>query len=262
MRFFSSLRRTTPIVAALVVAACGEDDLGNDANVGAPIVGDTRADAEHPEVVRIESPTAPGVTATCTGTLIGSRTVLTAKHCLVDALAPTGACPVAVYVDRLGTGTRHPKAERYSATRCDVLDSPTGSKFSHDLGMIRLSTHVLGVAPAVLATSATPSGRYTTYGYGSFGDGPVFGSVCQEHSDGHKRQATYEGSLALSFGQVTCAGDSGGPHFVTGTSVLAGVTSAGIAMVVAVELNADVSASDKWIRDTMRAYGDRPAGGV
>ena len=262
MRWCVALQRTTLILAGLGAAACGDsgDAPAVGANAEAPIVGDTRADSEHPEVVRIGRPMPDGGMGTCTGTLIGAHTVLTAKHCLVKALAPSGACAVYVYVDLLGTGTLPPRTERYAAARCDVLDSTLLTEYSHDLGMIRLATAVPGVAPAVLADSKTPSGRYTTYGYGSFGNGPLFGSLCQERSDGHKRTATYEASLAVKFGQVTCPGDSGGPHFVTGTSILAGVTSAGGALFVAVEVNVDVSARRAWILDMLRAYGDRPAG--
>src|SRR5689334_1038363 len=88
-----------------VCAACTADageELDDAAGSDSAIVGDLRADSEHPEVVQLV--TSNG---TCTGTLIGKRTVLTARHC-IDWLTAgaTGKCDVYATIDRKGRGAR------------------------------------------------------------------------------------------------------------------------------------------------------------
>src|SRR4051812_17193822 len=64
------------------IAGCAADDVQPDDDESeAAIVGDLKADGEHPEVVFLKFPHANGYSS-CTGTLIGGRTVLTALHCL------------------------------------------------------------------------------------------------------------------------------------------------------------------------------------
>ncbi len=247
------LRPSLALVALLAVAnGCAPEESEDAGADRAAIVGNTRADAERPLVVRLAI--GEGATSTCTGTLIGPRTVVTARHCLERHTDGSGRCPVRVLFDRAGVGTEDPSAERYVADRCDIFAPFHRQVPSNDLAMIRLASAIPNAPVAFVADDATPRGRYDVYGYGSWGDGPWFGVLCENHSDGHKRKASYEGRLGFRFGQATCPGDSGGPHFVAGTSILAGLTSTGYAVGIAYEANVDVASHRAWILGQRDAY--------
>ena len=83
------------------------------------------------------------------------------------------------------------------------------------------------MTPAALAQTRPQADRFTVYGYGTHGTGSLL-AACSDVSDGNKRKLSYAGTFGLSFTQHTCEGDSGGPHFVAGTNVIAGITSGGI----------------------------------
>jgi V8-like Glu-specific endopeptidase len=219
----------------------------------AAIVGNTIVDNEHPEVVAL-SVSKDGKTFVCTGTVVGDHTVITARHCIDGAVDATG-CHIAAVVDRLGQSSRGPGVDRYTAKECAVM--PMTLTYRSDLGLIRLDRSVTGIVPARLADSSTPRGSYTAYGYGSFGN--PLGAACDSRSDGHKRKASYKGALGLRFGQVTCKGDSGGPHFAGTSNVIAGVTSAGAgAFGVNLDMNVDVADTRAWIVRTMASFSDAP----
>ena len=250
-------RRLTSLATLLLVACAGAEDSSSPSESASAIVGDALADGEMPAVVRVQLTYADGI-STCTGTLIASRTVLTARHCVENLRDPeSGACTIHVFVDRAGRSTNDAQTERYAAVRCDVLARSGVLASDTDLATVRLDQPIVGIRPAALATEKSPRGHYTAYGYGSFGAPPRLGTPCEHHSDGHKRKASYDGALGFRFGQVTCPGDSGGPHFITGTSVVAGITSSGYAIVAAYEVNAGVAVHRAWIDGQIQAYQAR-----
>lgn len=219
----------------------------------ASIVGDTRADGEQPSVVRLAIRVGD-VAYTCTGTLLGPRTIVTARHCLEGRIGEGGSCRVTVLLDRLGVGTEDARAERHEADHCEVREPEKALRPWRDVALVRLTSPVPDAPLARLAAGGSGEGRYDTFGYGSWGAAPSFGTTCGNRSDGHKRKATYVGRLGFRFGQSTCPGDSGGPHFLVGTSELAGITSSGFAILIGYETNSDLSESAPWILSRLAAF--------
>lgn len=242
---------------ASVVAACAGD--ASSESVGderSPIIGTATADAERPMVLNLDVRKPDGL-FTCTGTLIGRHTVVTARHCIAGSTDVT-ACDVTAWIDRVGVGTGLPGGERVRAMRCDVLDATAMIDAVDDLATVRLASDVDGVGVAALAAVTPRDATYEVYGYGSFGEGPTLGTKCEHVSDGHKRKATYRGRFTPRFAQSTCPGDSGGPHFLAGSAVLVGVTSAGFAAVAAYEINTEIAPHREWLVGRLVAYDDAP----
>jgi secreted trypsin-like serine protease len=213
------IRFAAAVLVTLSLTACAgsSEDVAESEDA---IVGGQIANAEHPEVVDLQV-IAGSKTWNCTGTMVGRRTVLTARHCLEDgAILSGGACSGAAYVDTKGQGANG--ATRIGFERCMVPDLGKEGR-SNDVALVRLESNAIGIVPAVISRG-TPSGStYTVYGYGDFG--AARGSHCASPTDAQKRKLTYHGPLSWHFGRFTCPGDSGGPHFVAGTNVIAGVTS-------------------------------------
>lgn len=250
-----ALRRLALVALATTAAACASprEDAVDPMAGEAPIVGDDRADNEQPSVVRLEI-MENGEGFTCTGTLLGSRTVITARHCLEKRIGPGGTCAVKVLLDRAGVGTYDVLTEQYPATRCEIREPEKSLTPGRDVGMIQLAARVAAAPVAKLAEPNEATNAFDVYGYGSWGTPPLYGTTCENHSNGHKRKAHYRGRLGFRIGQSTCPGDSGGPHFIAGTSTLAGITSTGFAVWIAYEMNADVSQHIGWVKGRLRAY--------
>lgn len=241
-------------VLASALVACADVKTSDDADDA--IVGTQIADLERPMVVNLDVRKPTGL-FTCTGTLIGRHTVVTARHCIAGSTDVT-ACDVTAWIDRAGIGTGSPDGERVRATRCDVLDPAALTFAVDDLATVRLARDVGGVGTAALATSTPREATYEVYGYGSFGEGPTFGTECEHVSDGHKRKHVYRGRFTPRFSQATCPGDSGGPHFLAGSAVLVGVTSAGFAALAAYEINTEIAPHREWLIARLVAYDDAP----
>lgn len=247
------------LTLALGVLGCspGRDDGLDDDGVTAAIVGNGVADDERPGVVALDIRKAQGL-FTCTGTLIGRHTVVTARHCVIGAI-DGDRCDVVVLVDRRGRGTLDPATTRVRALRCDMREARALVDAEDDLATVELADAVEDVPLAELASATPSSGSFTVYGYGSFGAAPRFGTRCESASDGHKRKATYDGPFVVRLAQSTCPGDSGGPHFLEGTPTLVGVTSAGFALGAAYELNTAIAPHRQWLLERLADYGDAPA---
>jgi V8-like Glu-specific endopeptidase len=213
------------------------------------LVGGKVANGEFVEVVMLESAgSSPGSVYVCTGTVIGLRTVLTARHCVEKITQPDGSCKGTVFVDIYGRGGS--KGQRYAYERCAFVE---GSLAKSDVGLIRVDKPFVGVVPARLADTSPGDATYTTYGYGTFG-AKKLNHTCTESIDGNKRVLTYEGKLNFRWGALTCPGDSGGPHFLAGTHTVAGVTSRDYTLYMR---NAEVADHRAFIDATLARF-ERP----
>jgi len=185
----------------------------------------------------------------CSGTLISPTLFLTAGHCT------DGATSVEVWFD--------PDMQTDSAAKgYPFTGEASGTPYTHpqynpnafalyDLGIVVLNQSVVmseyGVLPSLNQLDALKTRRglkdvsFTAVGYGlqqSFPDAAAW----KENNVKIRMVATPQllqinggivgfGSLLLSNSAATggtCFGDSGGPNFIDGTSVIAGVTSFGL----------------------------------
>jgi hypothetical protein len=172
----------------------------------------------HPEVGVIYN----GVQVTCTGTLIGRHTVLTAAHCVTDSSAPqTVLLPVSFYLDSLS-------GQRLQAVEVVVHSEYVGGN-SSDLALVRLDTD-LSFPPAQLSPRPPLAGESVLMiGFGKSGE--------PDDTFGTKRRAenvvgkVYAQSFSIFGSGGTngnlCDGDSGGPTFAVrdNQEVLIGIHS-------------------------------------
>lgn len=166
-----------------------------------------------------------GNIAACTGTLIGSRTVLTAAHCVTTDSPPHQLLsPIHFYLDGF-SGTK------YSASSATVHPSYAGANIA-DLAVVRLSQEISGVAPAPISDVAPqPGEKVKLVGYGRTSeqaDSSQFGTkrVAPNTID----QVAEQTFLVLGAGGTDgnlCNGDSGGPTFASrgGAEAIIGVHS-------------------------------------
>ncbi|MCW5890477.1 MAG: trypsin-like serine protease [bacterium] len=168
----------------------------------------------------------------CSGTLIGCRTLLTAAHCVCPGLG--ASCQGASAPDPT---TKLVFFQHLGFVGIESISVHPAYSFPvADIAVVRLAAPVDGIAPTPLATGAPAVGTPgTIVGFGrsggSFDDyglkrvGDVITAACAPG-------ISNETSVCWTFtgpGANTCHGDSGGPLFVAeaGDLAVAGVTSGG-----------------------------------
>jgi len=234
------------LALAVVLAGCGYDpsELGPE-ELGAlarPIVNGA-TDSGHPTVGML---TTEGY-GICTATLVGSRTVLTAAHCVVkEKQAPYSLQP------QMGWS---PDAGATIIPAAAVVFHPgyDGTALKNDAAVIRLTQDV-NIQPMRVASSAPVQGESITlvgYGYTADGASSTFGTKRKATNSIGKVTATeivFYGATG-SVGNI-CNGDSGGPAFAQrgGEEVLAGIHSWGEGVCGVAEHDARADVHHAWIK--------------
>jgi secreted trypsin-like serine protease len=221
------MKRGFLLVPWVFVLACGGlDDRDSIGTTDESIIGGT-TDNGDPSVVAVFAH-APGATSgsLCTGTVIASRTVLTAAHCVDPRVVGSGQ----VFEVLTGTTLSLPGLA-VSATTFDPAWNPSNLQNGHDVGIVTLAS------PTSLAAIPFNQSPYTSTLAGQ--SIRIVGYGTSNHTGGGagtKRTATTSvDSFSARFivigstNRQTCHGDSGGPAFQTinGVSTIVGITSFG-----------------------------------
>lgn len=235
-----------------ILAALGAATLIHAAPAGA--VTDGELDGErHPQVGLMVADDASGNPMwRCSGTLISPTIFLTAGHCTYGAARATIWFEADVDAGRPGNGYPFGGSTSVDGTPYTHPDYPLASFVRSDVGVVVLdqpvNMPVYGMLPAKDQLDGLKKMRglqdvtFTAVGYGlqqSFPD-----AASWKNSSMRVRMVAYPKLLQINVPGFTgdysmllsnnantggtCFGDSGGPNFIDGSTVIGGVTSFGI----------------------------------
>ena len=229
----------------------GVDRVERVGRVSAAIVDGTPSDASQDAVVRlvVVDPTNSAKDTVCTGTLVASDIVLTARHCVsraqesVTCLVVDGALVGGdIFEDhdpaniQVVTGLM-PSATQTDAVGAKIFHDSGTNLCGHDLALLILDRRLATpIAPIRLATSVMVNDRFTAVGWGTNGASVLpatrqqragvlvedLGPTQVDLSTGHRVAI---GDNEILAGEADCSGDSGGPALDVTTGAVIGVAT-------------------------------------
>ncbi len=242
--------------------AASESDLDDASLRSDGIIGGTK-DTGDPAVVLMKA--SQGNTGWwCTGTVIATRLVLTAAHCVEDAGQGTKI--------KVMFGTEESKAK--PSDYIDVKEWHHDPKYmatnniaaGHDAAVLILAQDA-PVTPLPInrkaLTQAMVGSPVHVVGFGNDNGWAGTGSGIKRHIF-TKVAGLEQGVVNIGKpGQTTCQGDSGGPSFMTidGVDVIVGITSYGLQGCVDYGSSTRVDLAASWIDPYISANGGDPGGG-
>ncbi|HYY55673.1 MAG TPA: trypsin-like serine protease [Candidatus Dormibacteraeota bacterium] len=169
----------------------------------------------------------------CSGTLVAPTVFLTAGHC-TDFLTSIGVSDVWVTFDSKFTASSTLLHGSYVTDPQYGYSGQGGTSDPHDLAVVLLDRAAKGVTPArlpgqnLLGTTNLSNKTFTAVGYGTVRTGPTTGPNAFFFDSTRRYALQTFLSLEPSWLNLsenpstdnggTCYGDSGGPHFLGGTS--------------------------------------------